>query len=214
MTREPRGDLLERQRAGRGDDRLFVDSDARQGAGFRPGGDDDGLRAVGLAAHLDRARRGDRAPALQPGDLVLLEQELDALGVGGDHIGLVGLHLAPVDGRGGAQEAHLGEVHLGLVQEVAGVKQCLRGDAADVQAGAAEGGAALDHRRFQAELRTAGGADIAAGAGADDDDIEDGIAGRGGRGIRAGHGSGSFVGSVRARRQAEGQGWQMPPLTR
>jgi hypothetical protein len=40
---------------------------------------------------------GMLAPALQPVDLVLLEQELDALGVLADDVVLVGQHLFPVD---------------------------------------------------------------------------------------------------------------------
>ena len=77
------GDLGQRQRAGGGDDGLFVDRDAGEGGGFGPGGDDDVLRRVDLVADLDLTGGGDGAPAFQPGDLVLLEQELDALGVAG-----------------------------------------------------------------------------------------------------------------------------------
>ncbi len=52
------------------------------------------------------------------------------------------------------------------------MQQRLGRDAADVEAGAAEGGALLDAGHLQAELGGADGADIAAGAGADDDDVE------------------------------------------
>src|SRR5262249_25589048 len=41
----------------------------------------------------------------------------------------------------------------------------------DVEAGAAEGLVLLDHGHLHAELRRADGADIAAGTGADDDEI-------------------------------------------
>ena len=58
-----------------------------------------------------------------------------------------------------------------LVEHLGGVQQRLRGDAADVEAGAAERLALLDHGDLHAELGGADGADIAAGAGADDDDI-------------------------------------------
>ena len=51
------------------------------------------------------------------------------------------------------------------------VEQRLGGDAADVEAGAAEGLALLDDGSLQAELRRPDGADIAARAGADDDEI-------------------------------------------
>src|SRR6516162_6997114 len=51
------------------------------------------------------------------------------------------------------------------------VEHRLRWDAADVETSAAERGPLLDHRALHAELRRADGAHIAAGAGADDDEI-------------------------------------------
>ena len=68
-------------------------------------------------------------------------------------------------------DAHLAEGMAGLLEQLGGVQQGLRGDAADVEAGAAMGGALLDHRDLQPELRRADRADIAAGAGADDDEV-------------------------------------------
>src|SRR6185312_1747830 len=68
-------------------------------------------------------------------------------------------------------DAHLAEAVTGLRKQFGGVQQRLRRDAADVEAGAAEGRHLLDHRGFQAELHRADRADIAAGAGADDDEI-------------------------------------------
>ena len=64
-----------------------------------------------------------------------------------------------------------GEVMRGLSEFFRGMEQRLRGNAADVEAGAAEGRPLLDDGDFHAELRRADGADIAAGAGADDDEI-------------------------------------------
>ena len=58
-----------------------------------------------------------------------------------------------------------------LLEHLRGVEQRLGRDAADVEAGAAEGLALLDHRDLQAELGGADGADVAPGASADDDDI-------------------------------------------
>ena len=134
-----------------------------------------------LVTDLDLAGLGDRAPALEPVDLVLLEQELDALRVAVDGFLLVGQHLFPVDVRAQNLEAHLGEVLFGLVQHLGGVQKRLGRDAADVQAGAAQGAAALDAGGLQAKLCAADGADIAAGAAADYDDVI------------ACHGSGPFV---------------------
>ena len=80
------GHLGELERAGRGDDLLLVDRDAGQRRHFRARGDQDVLgrqrvldRAV-VAQHRDRARLVDAAGALERGDLVLPEQEGDALG--------------------------------------------------------------------------------------------------------------------------------------
>src|SRR5690606_21519593 len=52
-----------------------------------------------------------------------------------------------------------------------GVEHCLRGDAADVEAGAAERFAALGAGGLQAQLGGADRGDVAAGAGADDEDV-------------------------------------------
>ncbi|MPL74175.1 hypothetical protein SDC9_19985 [bioreactor metagenome] len=165
-------DLRQRERAGRGDDGVLVDLDARERGRFRARGDHDRLGRVHLVAHLHLTRGGDRAPALQVGYLVLLEQELDALGVAVDDVLLVGLHLRPVDLHLGAHEAHLLEVLVHLVQVVRGVQQRLRGDAADVQAGAAKSATALDTGGLEAHLGTADRADIATRAAADHDHIK------------------------------------------
>ena len=69
-----------------------------------------------------------------------------------------------------------GEVVAGLLEQVRGLQQRLGRDAADVEAGAAQRRVLLDDRHLQAEL---GGADrrhIAAGAGADHDEVEDSFA--------------------------------------
>lgn len=65
-----------------------------------------------------------------------------------------------------------GGVGFGEDELLGGMKQGFTRDAADVEASAAEGGAFLDQRDLEAELGGAEGADVAAGAGADDDQIE------------------------------------------
>ena len=169
-------DLVQRQRAGGGDDDLFVNLDTGKGRGFGPCGDDDVLGLVDLVTDLDLASFGDGGPAFDPVDLVLLEQELDPLGVGVDRVLFVGLHLRPIDRRAFALEAHIGKVVFGFVQHMRGMQQRLGRDTADVQAGAAQRLAALDTGGFEAQLGAADGGYIAAGAGADDDDI---VAGHG-----------------------------------
>ena len=67
-------------RRSRIDDPLLVDLDTRQRGHRRAGGDDDILRAHGAVADLDRVGALEARVALQPLDLVLLEQEFDAAG--------------------------------------------------------------------------------------------------------------------------------------
>ena len=129
-----------------------------------------------LVTDFDLAGLGDSGPAFDPIDLVLLEQELDTLGVGVDRVLLVGLHLRPVDRRAFALEAHVGKVMFGFVQHMGGMQQRLGRDTADVQARAAQRLAPFDTGGFEAQLGTADRGHIAAGAGADDDDI---VAGHG-----------------------------------
>src|SRR4029077_8925980 len=80
----------------------------------------------------------------------------------------------------------LGEVELGrrqhdamdaeivsrLLEQMRGLQQRLGGDAADIEAGAAERGAIFDHRHLHAELRGADCRHIAARTGADYDEIK------------------------------------------
>ena len=152
---------------------LPSDLGERQLAGPRAGGDDDvlggqlGLLAVGGHRHL--ARRGDRALAHVHRDLVLLHQVRDALvellghaAAAGDDLGEVRLHLA------GDQAEAVGVAH--MVQHLARAEQRLGRDAAPVEADAAKV-LALDDRGLEAELRGADRGDIAAGPGAEDDEV-------------------------------------------
>ena len=167
---------LELERAGGGDHDLLVDLDARQAGHVRARGDDDVLRlehlvrAV-LGRHLDLAGGGDARGAEEGIDLVLLEQELDALDVAVDALLLEGLHRLEIERRRANADAEAGEMIARLLEHVRGMQQGLRRNAADVEAGAAMGLALLDDGGLEAELGGPDGADIAAGAGADDDEI-------------------------------------------
>ena len=168
--------LAEHQRAGRGDDALLVDLDAFQARHVGTGGDDDGFGverlhlAVG-AGDFDLAGDGDTAGAEISIDLVLLEQEVDALDVAVDALVLERHHRGEIElGRGDA-DAHFAEAMAGLLEQFGGVQQRLRRDAADIEAGAAEGRALFNDGGLQAQLGRADGADIAAGTGADDDEV-------------------------------------------
>ena len=164
--------LRELEPAGGGDDLRLIHLDAGQRDAFGARGDDDVLGVVGGIAHRHLAGGGHTAFALQPGDLVLLEQELDALGVGADDLTLAGLHLLEVERDGADIDAMLGELVLRLVEMLRGLQQRLGGDAADIEAGAAECRALFHAGDLHAELGGADRADIAAGTGADDDDVE------------------------------------------
>ena len=142
-----------------------------------PGGDDDVLRLEFVCAaprvvhDLDLAGPGDRSGAVHPVDLVLLEQEGDAVDVGLHRRVLVRHHRLEIEFRLADLDAERSETVTGLLEHFGGVQQRLGGNAADVEAGAAQRLALLDDRRLQAELRRLDGADITARSRSDHDDI-------------------------------------------
>lgn len=121
------------------------------------GGEHDVLGRDGLLAALrevngDGCRAREPPVALHVVHLVLLQQHLDATcqlrhrrGLGGHHLREVQRHVVHVDPA-------RREVRLGLVVQVAIVEEGLGWDAAHVEAGAAEGAAALDAHRLQPQL--------------------------------------------------------------
>ena len=114
--------------------------------------------------------------AIEPGaderiDLVLLEEVRDAVDARLHHRILVGLHRREIELRRADLDAERLEAVAGEIEHLGGVEERLRRDAADVQAGAAEGRALLDDRDLEAKLGGLDGADVAAGAGADDGEI-------------------------------------------
>ena len=140
------------------------------------GGDDDVLGADGLALaviqDLDLAVADQAAEALQPRHLVLAEQELDALGEVRDHLVLAAHQGREVELDLAGLHAVLRQLVAGHRVEVRGLQQRLGRDAADIEAGAAEGAALLDAGGLQAQLRRLDGADIAARAAADHHHVE------------------------------------------
>ena len=174
--KKPRRHFVQDQRTGRGHDALLVDLDAAQPRHVRAGGDDDGLAFNRLAGavgrfHLDLAGRGDAADSREGVDLVFLEQEGDAFDVAVDALVLELHHGGQIELRLTELDAHLVEQVAGFFEQLGGVQKRLRGNAADVEAGAAEGLVLLDHSHFHTELRCTDGTDIAAGTGADDDEV-------------------------------------------
>src|SRR5690606_15784307 len=84
---------------------------------------------------------------------------------------LVHQHLLEVELRLDL-DAEFAELVSGLVEQFRSVQQRLRGNAADIEAGAAEGRPFLDHRDLHPELRRADRRNIAAGSRTNDREIE------------------------------------------
>ena len=104
-------------------------------------------------------------------DLVLLEEVGDAVDVGGDGVVLVLHHRGVVELWRADHDAERRHAMVSFLEHFRGVQQRLRGNAADVEARAAERLALLDHGHLQPKLGRADGAHVAAGSGADDDEI-------------------------------------------
>ena len=127
----------------------------------------------GVDAALGRA--GELAVALDDGHLVLLHQELQALGVLVDDALLALLDGAPVQrDAGGVLHAEGGAI-LHVVEDFGVEQQGLGRDAADVQAGAAQVGVFLDQGGLQAELAGANGRGVSGGTAADDGYVVDSV---------------------------------------
>ena len=173
--REALGHFRQLKRAGGGHDALLVHLDAGDRDRFGTGGDDDVLGADHLGAAVtfdgDLALGGDAALALEPVDLVLLEQELDAGGVVFDDLVLVGHHGRQVQLDRAELDAMTREAVLGFLELLGTGQQRLGRDAADIEAGAAQRLALFDAGRLQAELCCADGGNVTAGSTADDDNV-------------------------------------------
>ncbi len=168
--------LVKLQRTGGGDHLLFVDLHTRQGHDVGAGGDDDilclNLRDLAvLGGHLDLACGQDLAGAVEGIDLVLLDQEADPADVGVDHILLVFHHDRQVELRLVDLDAEHVEAVTGLLEHFRGMQQRLGRNAADVETGAAVGGALFDNSYLQTELGRLDRTDIPPRAGSDDDEI-------------------------------------------
>ena len=159
------------------DDALAIDLHAGHAARRGTGGDHDlarGAQALRFAigdVHLPAP--GDPRRALDPFNLVLLEQKLHALRQARDDLVLARLHLVHVDADGAFadRDAPLLDV-LHHLQRVRMLQQGLCRNAAPDQAGAAERLLPLHHGHFQSQLRRPDGRDIPARSRANHDDIE------------------------------------------
>jgi hypothetical protein len=132
-------------------------------------------RFAGTRLHVDdvavRARLTEGAAPLRPGDLVLPEQELDALRVLRDDVVLPLQHAREIEAHAVEVDAVVLGVEARELVVLRGLEQRLRGNAADVDAGAAERLVHLDAHGGEPELGGADRRDVAARAAADHDDV-------------------------------------------
>ena len=152
-----------------GDDPGAVDLEAGQAAGVGAGGQQDVLALVALAVHLDGRGGGEPPLALDVGDLAGLHQALQTLVQLGDDAVLVVVDAVHVDAGQRRLDAELLAL-AGQVGDLAGVQQGLGGDAAAVQAGAADL-VLLDEDDVQPELRRPERRGITTGATTEDDQV-------------------------------------------
>jgi hypothetical protein len=160
-----------------------IDLDPRHASRRRPGRDDDllpGAQRLRVALEdVHAAAAGEPRRPFDPRDLVLLEQILDPLGQTADDLVLARVDLRHVDAdrnllRAGRRPSD-GDAPLpGVLDDLHGVgvlEERLGRNAADQQAGAAERLLLLDDGDAEAELGGADGRDVAAGSGADHDQV-------------------------------------------
>ena len=120
-------------------------------------------------------RAGEFAVALDDGDLVLLHQELQSLGVLVDDPLLALLDRSPVQSDAGSVlHAKLG-AFLHVVVDFRVEQQGLGRNTADVQAGSAQLVVFLDKGGLQAELAGANGGGVSSRAAADDGYVINGV---------------------------------------
>src|SRR5690606_34570209 len=98
-------------------------------------------------------------------------EKLDPAGEVLHDLALARHHRLEVELRAGDPDTVRGEMVPGLGVALGRVQERLRGDAADVETGPAQGASAFDAGRAHAELRGADGGDIAAGSGADHHEV-------------------------------------------
>src|SRR6516162_4679349 len=87
-----------------------------------------------VARNDDRVRRGHPGRAEHRVDLVLAEEEANAIGETLDHFVFAGEHRAEVQGKASDSDAVAAEAVLGEVIELARIEKRLAGNAADVEA--------------------------------------------------------------------------------
>ena len=170
------GDAVEAKRFGRADDRRAVEREEREADRLAAAGHQDvrGLErdfAPVVQADDDRLGRGDPRGAEDRLDPVLLEEEPDAVGQSLDDLVLPREHRRDVDRQSADLDAVAAEPVVGQVVELARIEQGLARNAADVEAGAAQGRPLLDAGDLPPELCRPDGRDVTAGTRPDHDQV-------------------------------------------
>ena len=173
------------QCAGIGQNGFLIERDPRKGARAGTRGDDDLGSKQGLrcgTADTDVISTipggGESARSMEKLHLVFLEQVDDASVVLFDHLVLAGDHGGNIHLERAGADAVLGKMHVRVLEVFGALQQGLGWNAAHIGTGAAWSRPALrvapvvDASHFLAQLRCTDGRDVAAGAGANDDDVE------------------------------------------
>src|SRR5690554_4635486 len=124
------GDFGELQRPGRVDYGLFIVLDARNRRRLGAGGDENlfGLKRLRLAVFLgddDCIFVMNRRGAVDPVDLILAEEKLDAAGQAVDDLAFAGEHLPKIELNAAHVDAVLGQLAVGVVEFMARLEQGL-----------------------------------------------------------------------------------------
>ena len=180
---EPLRDAVEFEGAGRVDHARVVVRDEGQGDRLGAGCDDrllerHDLRRAVLGAHFELVHGDEPAGPGDDADLALLGETGKAAGEALDDAVLPAAQLAEVDRRLRERDA-VGAHVAAFGDDLGGVQQRLRGDAADVEADAAETWPALDQHHLLAEIRGPERRGVAAGTGTEHQDLGVDVAGGG-----------------------------------
>ena len=205
---QPRSPAVELERAGRVDDARVVRR-ARHAQRLGAGRDDALLEAddapAALADHGDPVRCDEARLAAHDLDLALLGERAEARRQPADDAVLPGPQPVEVDLRRAEHDAKARH-RVGIVDDFGRMQQCLRRDAADVEAHSTERRPALDEPDLEAEVRGPERRGIAARTCTEHDQWEEHVGGRFVTGRGAGsHGHRLGAATRRCRRRRDGR---------
>ena len=157
-----------------GDDGLAVEGHKGEFHGSGPGGDDNVVGGKLFTADGDGLGTSEFGFTGDHLDLAGLGQLGDASREFGHDGIFLGHQFAEVDFRSSNLDAMIGSVVAHECEMLRGMEQGFAGNAAHVEARAAQGGSLVDETDLEAELSGAKSADVATGTGADYEKIEGG----------------------------------------